>query len=170
MSLQVRSMLPQDLAAVFDIQSLAYVSDMVETLPLLAARLQSAPDTAWVAEQDGCIMAYLAAYPSIGGRVSALGQAFSPASTPNALYLHDLAVDPAQAGKGVAQAMIAHAFAYAQRQNWQYICLVSVQSTSAFWQRLGFVVQAELDQQQTDKLASYSGAAFYMIKDLRAGV
>jgi len=145
MSWQVRSMQPQDLAAVFDIQSLAYVSDMVEALPLLAARLQSAPDTAWVAEQDGCIMAYLAAYPSIGGRISALGQAFSPASTPNALYLHDLAVNPAHAGKGLAQVMIAHAFAYAQRHSWQHVCLVSVQSTLPFWQRHGFVAQTELD-------------------------
>lgn len=161
-------MQPQDLAAVFDIQSLAYVSDMVEALPLLAARLQSAPDTAWVTEQDGRIIAYLAAYPGIGGRISALGQAFSPASTPNALYLHDLAVDPAHAGKGLAQAMIAHAFAYVQQHNWQYVCLVSVQSTMAFWQRRGFVVQTEFDQQQAEKLASYSGAAFYMIKDLYA--
>ncbi|MFZ6769593.1 GNAT family N-acetyltransferase [Undibacterium sp. Di26W] len=162
MTWQVRTMLPQDVAAVFDIQSLAYVPAMVEALPLLAARLQSAPDTAWVAEQDGCVMAYLVAYPSIGGRISALGQAFSLAGQPNALYVHDLAVDPAHAGKGLAQAMLAHAFAYARRQNWQHVCLVSVQSTSAFWQRRGFVEQTGLDQQQLEKLASYTGDAFYM--------
>ncbi|MES2040110.1 MAG: GNAT family N-acetyltransferase [Pseudomonadota bacterium] len=159
-------MQPDDLAAVYHIQTLAYVSAMVEPRALLASRLVAAPDCAWVAEQHSQVVAYLAAYPSTNGRISALGQDFQIAHIPNALYLHDMAVAPEQAGQGLARAMLASALAYAGQQRWQYACLVSVQSTRSYWQGLGFIEQADLNEEQTIKLASYAGPAFYMVKEL----
>lgn len=162
----VRTMQPQDLAAVYQIQTLAYVADMVEPPALLASRLAAAPDCAWVVEQEKKVAAYLAAYPSVHGQVSALGQDFQVAQFANAIYLHDMAVAPEQAGQGLARAMLASALAYAGLQGWQYACLVSVQSTRSYWQGLGFIEQTDLNEEQTIKLASYAGPAFYMVREL----
>ena len=166
----LRTMQPADLAGVFHIQTQAYVAEMVEAPALLAARLASAPDCAWVAEQDGELLAYLVAYPSLLGKISALGQEFQIATPANSLYLHDMAVAPAHAGKGLAQAILRLALNYASQQGWQYACLVSVQSTRDYWQRLGFIEQTSLSQEQQDKLGSYAGPAFYMLKELKKSV
>lgn len=162
----VRTMQPADLEAVYHIQTQAYIADMVEAPALLARRLAAAPACAWVAELDNQVVAYLAAYPSRFGKISSLGQEFQPAQSANALYLHDMAVAPAQAGQGLARAMLANALEYAGAQGWQYACLVSVQSTRSYWQNLGFIVQADLDEEQLAKLNSYVGPAFYMIRAL----
>ncbi|BBB64298.1 N-acetyltransferase [Undibacterium sp. YM2] len=162
----VRTMQPADLAAVYHIQTQAYVADMVEAPTLLASRLAAAPACAWVAELGNQVVAYLAAYPSRFGKISALGQEFQPAQPANALYLHDMAVAPEQAGQGLARAILASALEYAAAQGWQYACLVSVQSTRSYWQKLGFIAQTDLDEEQQAKLDSYVGPAFYMVRAL----
>ncbi|MFZ6731221.1 GNAT family N-acetyltransferase [Undibacterium sp. Ji42W] len=159
-------MQPADLAAVYHIQTQAYVADMVEAPALLASRLAAAPACAWVVEQGDQVVAYLAAYPSRHGRISALGQEFQPAQPANALYLHDMAVAPEQAGRGLARAMLASALEYAGAQGWQYACLVSVQSTRSYWQNQGFMAQTELNEEQKAKLDTYVGPACYMIRTL----
>ncbi|MFZ6654651.1 GNAT family N-acetyltransferase [Undibacterium sp. TJN19] len=162
MTAYVRLMQQADLTAVFHIQSLAYVPTMVEAMHLLAARLDSAPETVWVAERDGEILAYLMAYPCARDQLSALGQTFQVAKNAEALYLHDLAVHPKMAGQGLAQSMVSHALDYARQQGLLQVLLVSVQSTGTFWQRLGFVEQAHLEPAQLAKLASYAGPAHFM--------
>lgn len=163
----VRLMEYEDLVAVYRVQSLAYVAAMVEAPEILAQRLTSAPDCSWVAEEGGEVIAYLAAYPSVLGRISALGQEFQVAEFANALYLHDLAVSPHGMGRGVAQAMLEFAVCHAQQQGWSYVCLVSVQNTRGFWQRQGFSEQNNLNGEQAGKLASYAGPAVYMVRNLR---
>ncbi|MFZ6676946.1 GNAT family N-acetyltransferase [Undibacterium sp. Tian12W] len=162
----VRTMQPADLAAVYHIQTQAYVADMVEAPALLASRLAAAPTCAWVVERGDKVVAYLAAYPSRHGRISALGQEFQPAQPANALYLHDMAVAPEQAGQGLARAMLASALEYAGAQGWQYVCLVSVQSTQSYWQGQGFMEQTQLNEEQQAKLGTYVGPACYMIREL----
>jgi len=165
----VRTMQPADLAAVYHIQTLAYVADMVEAPALLASRLAAAPACAWVAELDARVVAYFAAYPSLYGKISALGQEFEPAQPANVLYLHDMAVAPEHAGQGLARAMLASALEYAVSQGWQYACLVSVQGTRSYWQAQGFMEQTELNEEQRAKLGTYVGPAFYMVRDLVSG-
>ncbi|MFZ6746423.1 GNAT family N-acetyltransferase [Undibacterium sp. JH2W] len=166
MTVLLRNMQADDLARVYRIQSQVYATEMVEAAELLANRLATAPACAWVAEQDQQLAAYLAAYPSLNGRISALGQDFQVAQPANALYLHDMAVAPEQAGKGLARTLLEFALTYARQQGWQYACLVSVQSTRAYWQRLGFLEQTELNQEQIAKLATYMGPAYYMSRRL----
>lgn len=166
MTVLLRAMQVKDLAAVYQIQTEAYVAEMVEAPALLAARLANAPDCAWVAAQDHQVIAYLAAYPTLLGRISALGQDFQVAEPANALYLHDMAVASDQTGKGLARAMLKFALAHARRQGWQYACLVSVQSTRSYWQGLGFIEQTDLSLEQKAKLASYAGPAHYMLMNL----
>lgn len=166
MTVLLRTMQADDLAAVYQIQTQAYVADMVEAPALLAARLASAPECAWVAVQNGQVLAYLAAYPSIRAKISALGQDFQIAQRANALYLHDMAVATEHKGRGLARAILEFALAYARKQGWQHACLVSVQNTRSYWQSLGFMELTELDTEQKATLATYTGTAHYMLMDL----
>ncbi|MCH8618054.1 GNAT family N-acetyltransferase [Undibacterium sp. TS12] len=170
MTVLVRPMQAADLAAVFRIQTFAYVPAMVEAEDVLAARLAAAPATAWVAEEGRQVIAYLAAYPSLAGRISALGHEFAVADPANALYLHDMAVEPRHGGRGVASLLLDVALDYARRQGWRYACLVSVQSTQTYWQRLGFAEFEDPDEDQRAKLGSYTGLATYMYRELTGAI
>ena len=165
MTYRLRTMRESDLHAVYAVQTLAY-TDMVESLDVLRSRLMSAPDTAWVAENKDGIGAYLVAYPSHRGKISSLGGEFDIAPAANALYIHDLAVAPRMAGQGVAAALVQQAFAYAISRQLTYICLVSVQDSLVFWNKLGFEEDHELSPEQASVLLSYSGPAYYCTKKI----
>ncbi|MFZ6850154.1 GNAT family N-acetyltransferase [Undibacterium sp. RuRC25W] len=165
MPFHVRTMREADLAAVYAVQVLAY-DDMVESLDVLRSRLLTAPDTAWVAENRDGIGAYLVAYPSQRGKISPLGSDFELAPVANALYIHDLAVAPRMAGRGVAGALVQQALSYALSQQLAYVCLVSVQDSLVFWNKLGFAEDQELSSEQASMLLTYSGPAYYCTKNL----
>lgn len=167
MSLQIRLMREQDIAAVFEVQTQAYVSAMVEAEGIFRARLVTAPATCWVAEDaEVGVCAYLMAYPSSSGKISSLGSDFDPARDADSLYLHDLAVGTAMHGRGVGVRLVEHAQAYALSAGWTTMHLVSVQSTKAFWQKQGFVEVTALSPEQTSALMTYSGLAHYCVKQL----
>ncbi|MFZ6689315.1 GNAT family N-acetyltransferase [Undibacterium sp. SXout11W] len=166
MSFHIRLMREKDLPAVHAVQALAYVAEMVEPLDLLKARLQTSPETAWVAENKDGIGAYLVAYPSQRGKISALGSDFDLSYVPNALYIHDVAVAPRMAGQGVAVALVQQAVSCALAKHLQYGCLVSVQNSLSFWEKLGFLEDRELSPEQSSLLSTYTGAAYYCSKKL----
>ena len=162
----IRIMRETDIVAVFDVQSQVYVPEMVEPANLITARLAASPQTCWVAEDSHGIGAYLMTYPSVHGKISVLGADFQVADPANALYLHDLAVAPRMSGQGVGQGLVQQALAFALAQQWHYACLVSVQDTSRFWQRLGFLPVANVQPEQRAILQSYSGPAIYCVRQL----
>lgn len=167
MSVLIRLMREQDIPAVFEVQTQAYVSAMVEAESVFRVRLVAAPATCWVAEDTAAgVCAYLMAYPSSSGKISHLGSDFHPASEPDSLYLHDLAVGTAMHGRGVGVQLVRHAQAYATSAGWTTMHLVSVQSTKAFWQKQGFVEVMALLPEQTSALMTYSGPAYYCVKQL----
>ncbi|MDD2873021.1 MAG: GNAT family N-acetyltransferase [Azoarcus sp.] len=156
-----------DLAEVMVVQSEAYGDGFIENIEVIAARLEAAPDTAWVAEDRTGVCAYLVGYPSLEGRMTALGGAFSVAGEPDCLYLHDLAVSPRVAGRRVGPSLVHMALAFAQAVRFTSSSLVSVQASKAFWQRQGYGVVSP-DPQESAKLDSYPGAAVYMARRLRS--
>ncbi|WP_423709673.1 GNAT family N-acetyltransferase [Undibacterium sp. WLX3042] len=167
MSVHIRLMREQDIPAVFRVQTQAYVSAMVEAESIFRKRLAAAPATCWVAEDASAgVCAYLMAYPSTSGKISSLGSDFHPATEADSLYLHDLAVGTAMHGRGVGVQLVRHAEAYATSAGWTTLHLVSVQSTKAFWQKQGFVEVTALSPEQTSALMTYSGPAYYCVKQL----
>ncbi|MBC3933816.1 GNAT family N-acetyltransferase [Undibacterium rugosum] len=166
MQIRIRAMRVADVSAVYAVQAQVYVADMVEPQTLLLARLQVAPDSAWVAEDEAGVGAYLAGYPSVTGKISALGADFAPAFPADALYLHDMAVAPRMAGQGVAARLFAAALQLAKQRDYAAMCLVSVQNTLPFWRHFGFAAQNPVTPEQQALLASYSGDAYYCIRHL----
>jgi GNAT superfamily N-acetyltransferase len=160
-------MLPADIASVVRIQSQCYLPGNIESGAVIRARLASATDTAWVAELDGAVCAYLVGYRSRFGQVGALGDGFEPAEMPDCLYLHDLAVGPQARGLGLGPLLVAQALAQARREGLPWSALVSVQGSQAFWRQRGFTASRLDDPGQALALSSYAGGpACYMTQAL----
>ena len=150
-------MLPADIASVLRIQAQCYLPDNIESGSVIRARLASAPDTAWVAELDGEICAYLVSYRSRFGEIGALGDDFEPATEPDCLYLHDLAVGGAARGLRIGPQLVARALELARAESLPHVTLVSVQDSAHFWERLRFAPWSDLDAGQSARLATYAG-------------
>ena len=161
-------MLPSDIPSVVRIQSDCYLPGNLESEAVIRARLASAPGTAWVAELKGAVCAYLVGYRSRFGQIGALGDGFKPATEPDCLYLHDLAVGPQARGRGLGQMLVAHALALARREGLAWSALVSVQGSQDFWRQRGFTISRLDDRDQSLALASYAeGQACYMTQRLQ---
>ncbi|WP_218921045.1 GNAT family N-acetyltransferase [Massilia putida] len=151
-----------DLAAVLDVQAACYPPAMREAAGVVLARLRASPDTALVARDAQGVCAYLFAYPSRLGTVTPLGGAFAPPPEPDTLYLHDLAVAPRAAGRGVARRLVARLLAHATGRGLLHSALVSVQDSRRFWESLGYACAPGA----AGVLATYPPEALYMTRRL----
>ncbi|MFV0679527.1 GNAT family N-acetyltransferase [Ottowia sp.] len=149
-----------DVAALMRVQAGCYGPHLLESADLYAQRLASPVQCSWgVRDGAGVLVAYLAAYWSVRGAITPLHGAFKSHPQPDTLYLHDLAVRPAQAGQGLAQMLLQVAWRSAAAQGIEQAALVSVQSTQRFWLRQGFAAA-----DAPPDLASYGGGAVYMTR------
>lgn len=159
-------MTQDDVDQVLRIQAQCYQPATVEDEAVIRARLDSAPASAWVAEDAAGVCAYLAAYCSRVGKLTPLAGRFEIADAADSLYLHDLAVAPRAAGRGLGPALVAHACGYARDEGLAHSSLVSVQDSRPFWTRLGYAVWDGLDEIQRARLQSYERPAWYMVRRL----
>lgn len=155
-----------DVPAVVAVQSECYEYLIQEDEETIRARFHTSPNTAWVAEDSHGVCAYLVAYRSRVGKVTPLGGHFDIPSTPDSLYLHDLAIANRGKGSGLGAALIHCAWDHAQAEGLQYSSLVSVQNSHAFWRRHGYHDFKNLDSAESENLQSYVGTAWYMVKNL----
>ena len=164
MNLSYRLISQADLPAVVALQDCCYSDALYESPTLLSQRLQAAADSCWLAESSaGELLAYLFSYPSINGYVTPLASAFAPAAAPELLYLHDMAVNPAARGLGLASRLLAKAKQHALSLGLTKLALVAVQGSVPYWQRHGFAVVNELSDSAITALVSYHGEqACYM--------
>ncbi|WP_221227670.1 GNAT family N-acetyltransferase [Rhodocyclus tenuis] len=160
--ISLRVMTAVDIDGVVAVQRLCYPPAMNEPAAIIRSRLATAPAFAWVAASDAGICAYLVGYPSLLGKVTALGGGFVVPAAPDCLYLHDLAVAPRALGRGVAGALLRLARDAASAAGFSRAALVSVQDSLAFWQKQGFSAGPALTPQQRVNLASYPPPAFYL--------
>jgi predicted N-acetyltransferase YhbS len=159
-------MQPTDMTAILTIQLECYAPMMVESEPVICARLAACADTAWVAEDQDGVCAYLVAYRSELGKITPLDSSFAHSTPANSLYLHDLAVATRSAGHKVGTRLVDLAYEKAVAEKLLYSCLVSVQGTEKFWQKLGFTIWENLTVAQAEALKTYQPPAYYMSKKL----
>jgi len=163
----IRPMREDDLDAVLAIQARCYPAPMQEAADIVLARLRAAPATVLVACDDAGVCAYLFAYPSLLGEVTALGGAFAPPPAPDTLYLHDLAVAPRAHGRGLARALVERMLALGAARRLPHSALVAVQDSQGFWEGLGYVAQPGQGQERGGAaLAGYPEGALYMTRVL----
>lgn len=162
-----RLMTQDDLSAVVCVQAECYPAAMQEAESTLRERLRLAPDSAWVAEDDGGVCAYLVGYRSRLGKVTPLGALFDVAESADTLYLHDLAVSNRCKGRGIGTALVRRAGQKAADEGLAYSALVSVQGSRGFWERLGYLVWDGLEPVQLAHLKTYPGPSWYMVRNLK---
>jgi ribosomal protein S18 acetylase RimI-like enzyme len=161
-----RAMQLRDLVDVIRIQAEAYTDEILETDEVIYARFAQTPDTSWVVERAGEVCGYLVGYQSVLGEVSAWGDEFTHKPQSSALYLHDLAISKSAAGCGLGPRLVNYALEEARQRELRAAALVSVQDSKSFWRKLGFNECEHLDKKQQHNLASYSGPAIYMTREL----
>lgn len=165
----VRPLAEQHLRGLLAVQRACYGDGLVEGLEVFARRLASPAQCSLVLEQSGQVVAYLAAYRSQRGKVTPLHGDFAPVLAPgmaDTLYLHDMAVLPQLAGRGLARALLAPLWAQAHAQGLRHTALVSVQGSQAYWERQGYAVQPLAPGLQRARLAGYGAGAVYMARHL----
>ena len=163
----LRALLPGDLPGLAAVQIACYGEGLVESTAVFARRLASPANASLVITRAGQVCAYLAAYRSCYGKVTPLHGDFMPSTTPDTLYLHDMAVHPACAGQGLAQRLVSTA--WSQAPELTHTALVSVQDSQAYWQRYGYAVQTLAHPIERRHLASYGDGAVYMARALPSG-
>ncbi|WP_284465511.1 GNAT family N-acetyltransferase, partial [Diaphorobacter nitroreducens] len=129
-------------------------------------RLASPANCSLVLEHEGRVAAYLAAYHSLLGKVTPLHGDFDAVPAPDTLYLHDMAVLPACAGRGLARALLTRLLPRARAAGLRHTALVSVQGSQAYWARQGYAAHLVQDAAQQRHLDSYGADAVYMAQAL----
>lgn len=162
----LRLMVERDIASVMRIQSEAYAENMREAESVIRARLLAVPDTTWVVEQQGEVVAYLVAYKSHLGQVSPWGAMLSHKSQAKTLYVHDLALGTRVRGLRLGHWLMGQVIATARSIGMHSIALVSVQDSQGFWQKMEFHSAESLAVEQHENLATYAGQAVYMTRTL----
>lgn len=159
-------MAEHDIASILTIQAAAYPTALHEDEQTIRSRLQAVPDCAWVAADNDGIRAYLVAYRTKFGKVTPFAAPFFPSVDADCLYLHDLAVCPTAAGRGLGPALVRMAWATARQQGLVYSALVSVQGSQDFWRGLDYRPASPFEARQQTHLRTYPSIASYMVKDL----
>lgn len=164
--LQLRPLGPQDVPDLLAVQAACYGPGLLEGEAVFLRRLAGPAHCSLALTQaDGTLVAYLAAYRSVAGKVTPLHGDFEPVPQADTLYLHDMAVLPAFHGRGLAQRLLAAAWQGARAEGLHQAALVSVQGTQAFWARQGFAVRDLPGAAQRQRLAGYGEGAVYMVRD-----
>ncbi len=160
----LRAMRADDLDAVLAVQAACYPPSMQEAAAVVLARLRAAGECCVVAQDAEGVCGYLFAYPSSLGMVTPLGADFAPARDADTLYLHDLSVAPRANGRGLARRLVEYLLARAH--GLRSSALVSVQDTAGFWRALGYETAEVASRDARAALATYPGAARYMVRTL----
>lgn len=159
---RVRPLVHADLAALMQIQCACYGADYAESAAVFARRIASPANCSLVVERGGAVLAYLAAYWSVVGKVTPLHGDFEACARAEVLYLHDMAVHPDHAGQRLADRLLAPLWSLARQRGIRRSALVSVQGTQDYWRRHGYCPHALEDPAQLQRLASYGEDAVYM--------
>jgi ribosomal protein S18 acetylase RimI-like enzyme len=160
---QIRFLKTADMANVLRIQDYCYTEIEPESFDSLQAKILASPRTCLIAESSEGAVGYLIAVPIIYPNLPALNSpTFELAAGVDTLYIHDLAVDKAGRGKGVAQALLRAAIDAAKRSGLSRACLVAIQNSQSFWEQFGFETVAEPADELIPKLASYGADAKLM--------
>ena len=129
-----------DWPTILRIQGEVYYEFTPESEAVMRSKAVRGARTSFVAiDQQDAIVAYCLAHPYPPNQVAVLGTVDLRELEPtNNLYLHDLAVQKASSGLGVAQTLFDHLTTVAQSTGYQTMSLVAVQQAAGFWTKLGF--------------------------------
>jgi ribosomal protein S18 acetylase RimI-like enzyme len=166
-SVRIRNMEMDDVETVDAIQRAAYRGVTLDSKEMIARHLESSPSTSWVAGPDGRVVAYLIGFWTEPGVIQQPEREYLLVEHRSCFYIHDIALLPEVQGRGIGHKLVMHAIAHAKSEGCRAMALVSVQGSRRFWERYGFAVMDDLDDEQRAAVHSYcadGGEAYYMVR------
>ncbi|MDX1348569.1 MAG: N-acetyltransferase [Thiomicrorhabdus chilensis] len=165
--IRIRHIHEADLDSLNHLQVLAYGYDFLESSNVILDKIRQGKETSFVAEQTlhghSSLVGYCLSHAYDPQQVPPLNSLLNSAQLTSSRhwYIHDLSLDPAARGQGIARALLDAVYAEKAVQHCQTIALVAVQNSVSFWQKQGFVVTEEQPE-----VSSYGEDARYMVKVL----
>lgn len=169
---ELRPLRVADVPQVLALQAQCYEAQFLESGKAFEAKLGAAEPhrCSWLACQGSVALAYVVALPVCLRALPVLGAtSIAISAQPELLYLHDLAVAPAGRSLGLGRRLAVQVEHSAQALGLDRIGLVAVQSSEAYWRRLGFEELEILPEGLAVKLASFGAEARWMERRLRSG-
>jgi GNAT superfamily N-acetyltransferase len=133
-----------------------------EDASVLDERLALHPDGCHVLETSQGLAGYLISHPWRFKEPPALNTFLRRLpSEPTTYYIHDLALLAPAQNTGTARGIVQHVLDSARAAGFTNVSLIAVNRSTAFWQRMGFVVEA--DPSLYAKLRTYDADAVFMV-------
>lgn len=139
-TIKIRDMTRKDLDGVYAVQVSAFSSNFLEPLSAYVEMLAHYSEVSYVAECEGKIVGYLSAYPSDEERDDFDKGSWDIRGDEECLYIDDLCIDPTYQGIGIAKMLFQRGESQAKSLGFKKFVGISVQNTSAFWEKRGFTM------------------------------
>lgn len=132
---------PSDWSHVDRIQKLAYAQYLLEDLNVLKEKANVPGHFCFLIVELGSedVIGYVLAHPYPEDKIPSLNTShlFASANDVRNVFLHDMALDPSCAGKGVGKRVISELLEKVQEQGYKSMTLIAVQSSENFWNKAG---------------------------------
>ena len=160
--IDIRMMTAADLPAVLEIQAVCYTEVTPESQESFHAKLSASQSTCFIASLDDEPVGYLVSLPWEFSSPPALNAATCRLPTsPNCLYLHDLAVKPGARKFGTGRALVDAFLARLRGSGLERASLIAVQNSASYWERYSFRA-VPISERLQAKLSTYGESVAYM--------
>ncbi len=136
----IRRIQSADWPSIARIQAESYPREVLESLESLQSHWHVSESTCLIAEVQGAVVGYILSHPWIKGKIPPLNEIYSslPANC-DSLFIHDLALSPPFRGTGLGDELVRAVFEAGSALGLTHLSLISVQGSSGYWKRFGFV-------------------------------
>ena len=158
----IRMMTVADIPAVLEIQAACYTEVTPESKESLLAKLGASQLTCFVASLEDDTVGYLISVPwEFSSPPMLNAETCRLPSSPDCLYLHDLAVTPSARRFGAGRALVEAFLARLGKLDLGRASLIAVQDSASYWERYGFRT-VRLSERLKAKLSTYGEDVEYM--------
>jgi len=137
----IRALGLDDVPRMLDLQAEVYPPGLHESAQVLSSKISAVPAgwTSLAATQGGHLCAYALGYPWRADLQLRWNQSLVRSDDCDVLYVHDVAVSVACAGRGIARDLVSQLLLQGARFGLDRAILIAVEGAQSYWSRHGFV-------------------------------
>lgn len=137
----MRALHADDLPQMLALQASVYPPTLLESGQVLASKIGAVPAgwTSLAATEGDTLCAYALGYPWRSDQQPCWNRPLAQQQDCDVLYLHDVAVSAAYAGRGIAHALVTQLMRQGLQFGLSRAILIAVEGAQGYWSRLGFV-------------------------------